>query len=204
MSSLENTIELSRCKHMYEGRNTAVPVICPADLKRYPKFGAPRKEFDNNAIAFHALGAKVHAITNSQNPVRLNQTGWGGIMVRGDNGLVCVDILEPTAYPAPQHTHLGRSPRPPVPHTRVQPSQLASQVLFPLQARVTLICWWAGIIYPMPAPQRRHGSSSSPARFYFLDLDGSLLYFQVTTAINRKYFQHAVSLEFCRCSGTLS
>lgn len=161
-----------------------------------------QEAFDNNAITFHASGAKVHATTNSQNPARLNQTGWGGNVVRCDNGLVCVDILEPTAYFTPQHTHLGPSPRPPAPRTCVQPSQPASQVSSQLQAPGTLIFRWVGIICPMPAPHRRHGSSSSSARFYCLDLDGSMLYFLVTTAISRIYFQHALSLEFCRSSGT--
>lgn len=86
------------------------------DLKRYPKSGGPRKAFENKAITFHALGAKAHATTNSQNPVRLNQTVWDGNMSQCDNGIVCVDILEPTAYSAP-HPPARAHPRPPAPHT---------------------------------------------------------------------------------------
>lgn len=46
-------------------------------------------------------------------------------VVRCDNGLVCVDNLEPTACLTLHHAHIGPSLRPSAPHPCVQPSQLA-------------------------------------------------------------------------------
>lgn len=121
------------------------------------------------SFAFDALcwgqGARQ---TNSPNPVRLNLTGWDGNGVQRDNGFVCVDILEPTAYSPPQHASLGLSLRPPVPHTCVQPSQLACRVSSPLQPRGNVMFRWVGIICLIPAPQYRHCSSSSSVLLVYL------------------------------------